>query len=104
MSNTITLKIGQSCPATCYLTDGYVPSPGNNISWISSNPAVCVADDLSFVANTNNTVSTTTIHAISNGVCTVTALVNGNVSVVINVTVNSPVPAVLEVVLGVPSP
>lgn len=104
----ITLKVGQSVSVSAFIVsdqdDGYVPAPGNNISWISANPGVCIVDNASFVLNTNNTVSTTNLHAISNGTVTVTVLVNSTISSVINVTVNSPAPAIIEIVLGVPSP
>ena len=104
MSN-VTLLIGQSVAVTTYIVDGYnFPAPSSSISWITSNPAIAVVDNVSFVPGTDNTVSTTTIHGISNGTAVVTAVVNGTVSNTIDVTVNSPSPSVLEFVIGTPTP
>ena len=103
--STITLKIGQSVPVTANIVDGYGnPAPANQISWISSVPVVAIVSNNSFVSGTENTVSTNTITAISNGLATITCTVNGVIMNTVNVTVSSPAPSIIDFILGTPTP
>jgi hypothetical protein len=97
--------IGQSIPVTVFITDAYgVPSSANTILWQSVNPAIAIVDNVSFQPGTNNTVSTSTIHAISGGTTTVNIIVNGAIFNYITVTVTTPSPVNAEIVIGTPSP
>ena len=105
MSSSITLKIGQTVAVTADITDGYGnPAPSNQISWISSAPAIAIVSNNSFVSGTGNTVSTNTITAIANGSAVITCTVNGSVMNTVNVTVSSPAPTQILFVLGTPTP
>lgn len=103
--SSVTLKIGQSVAVTANIVDGYGnPAPANQISWISSAPAIAIVSNNSFVPNTENTVSTNTIIAIANGSATVTCTVNGVLMNTVDVTVSSPAPALIDFILGTPTP
>lgn len=105
MSSSVTLKIGQTVAVTANIVDGYGnPAPANQISWISDTPVVAIVSNNSFVPGTDNTVSTNTITAISNGSAIVTCTVNGTIMNQVNVTVSSPAPSIIDFVLGTPSP
>ncbi len=105
MASSVTLKIGQSVAVTANIVDGYGnPAPSNQISWISSAPAIAIVSSNGFVPGTENTVSTNTITAISNGSATVTCTVNGSVINTIAVTVSSPAPSLIDFVIGTPTP
>lgn len=103
MASNTTLKIGQTISVTADITDAYGnPAPANQISWISNAPSIAIVSNNSFLPGTENTVSTNTITAISNGSAVVTCTVNGNVLNTINVTVNSPAPTQIVFILGTP--
>lgn len=105
MSSAITLKISQTVSVTANLVDGYgVPATANQISWMSSNPAIAIVSNNSFVSGTNNTVSTNNITAIHNGVATITCTVDGSVINTVVVTVDTPIPTIIDFVLGTPTP
>lgn len=105
MASNVTLKIGQTVAVTANIVDGYGnPSPANQISWISSAPAIAIVTSSNFVPGTENTVSTNTITGIANGSAVVTCTVNGTIMNTVNVTVSSPAPSVIDFVLGTPTP
>lgn len=105
MASNVTLKIGQSVAVTANIVDGYGnPAPADQITWFSNSPATAIVSNNSFVPGTENTVSTNTITAISNGSAVVTCTVNGTLMNTINVTVSSPAPSLIDFVIGTPAP
>lgn len=102
---SVTMKIGQTVPVTANITDGYgVPAPADIITWVSSDFTVAIVSNNSFIPGTDNTISTNTISAISNGSAVITCTVNGVIMATANVTVSTPAPASIGLVLGQPVP
>jgi hypothetical protein len=90
---------------TANIVDGYGnPAPADQITWFSNSPNTAIVSNNSFVPGTENTVSTNTIIAISNGSAVITCTVNGTLMNTVNVTVSSPDPSLIEFVIGTPAP
>lgn len=109
MANVVNLHVNQSVSFSTLILDSYgIATSAKTINYLSNNPNVAVLGSAgSFVVGSipQNSISTNTITALSNGSATITITINGDVVIdTIEVNVETLPPNKITIVFGTPTP